>query len=97
MARPAGLDAARAYEELLQRAKTDPAILAFWLGGSRGMGRATAWSDYDVGMIVAEDAYDAFCAEIGLGSGFKANWPPGRRPLGANLPDVRGLRRLGFG
>ncbi len=41
MAGVAGPEAARAYERLLERARTDPAILAFWLGGSRGMGRPT--------------------------------------------------------
>ena len=65
------------YAELLQRAEEDPAILAFWLGGSRGMGRPTAFSDYDVGIIVAEDAYTPFCRQLGLEGPFQANWRPG--------------------
>jgi predicted nucleotidyltransferase len=68
---------ARTYAELERRARTDPAILAFWLCGSRGMGRPTQWSDWDVGLIVAEDAYAPFCAEIGLTDGFQADWRPG--------------------
>jgi hypothetical protein len=70
-------EGARTYEALLKRARDDPVILAFWLGGSRGMGQSTEHSDWDVGMIVAEDAYEAFCSELGLGDGFKADWRPG--------------------
>jgi len=73
----AGPDAARIYEDLLERARTDPAILAFWLGGSRGVGRPTEWSDYDVGIIVAEEAYAGFCRELGLEGPFQADWRPG--------------------
>jgi hypothetical protein len=73
----AGPDAARIYEDLLKRAQTDPAILAFWLGGSRGVGRSTEWSDYDVGIIVAEGAYAGFCRELGLEGPFQADWRPG--------------------
>jgi hypothetical protein len=62
---------------LLRRAEDDPAVLAFWLGGSRGMGRATARSDYDIGMIVAEAAYAAFCRDLGLEPPFQADWRPG--------------------
>ena len=36
---------AQTYEALLRRAEDDPAILALWLGGSRGMGRPTEHSD----------------------------------------------------
>jgi hypothetical protein len=70
-------EGARTYEALLQRAKDDPAILAFWLGGSRGMGRPTEFSDYDVGIIVGEEAYRAFCQELGLHGPFQADWRPG--------------------
>ena len=73
----AGPDAARIYEGLLERARTDPAILAFWLGGSRGMGRATEWSDYDIGILVAEEAYEGFCAELGIEGHSQADWRPG--------------------
>ena len=40
----ADAEGALVYESLLKRAHEDPAILAFWLGGSRGMGRATPHS-----------------------------------------------------
>ena len=59
-------EGARTYETLLKRAHDDPAILAFWLGGSRGMGRATQHSDYDIGILVADQAYDEFRSELGL-------------------------------
>jgi len=68
---------AETYAALLQRAEDDPAILAFWLGGSRGMGRPTAFSDYDVGIIVADDAYAPFCRELGFEGPFQAGWRPG--------------------
>jgi hypothetical protein len=42
------------FDQLLQRAKDDPNILAFWLGGSRGKGLATAHSDHDCTMIVTD-------------------------------------------
>jgi len=70
-------EGARTYEALLKRAQEDPAIVAFWLGGSRGKGRPTEHSDYDVMILVAEDAYDAFCRELGLGAPFQSNWRPG--------------------
>jgi predicted nucleotidyltransferase len=68
---------AQIYETLLKRAHDDPAILAFWLGGSRGMGRATPHSDWDIGIIVAEDAYEAFCRELGIEGGYQTDWRPG--------------------
>ena len=68
---------AETYAALLQRAEGDPAILAFWLGGSRGMGRPTEFSDYDVGIIVADDAYAPFCRELGFEGPFRADWRPG--------------------
>ena len=68
---------AETYAALLRRAERDPAILTFWLGGSRGMGQPTAFSDYDVGIIVAEDAYQPFCREHGFEGPFQANWRPG--------------------
>ncbi len=65
------------YAALLARAADDPDILAFWLGGSRGMGRPTEFSDYDVGVIVTEAAYGPFCMDLGLQGPFQANWRPG--------------------
>lgn len=73
----AGPEGAPIYETLLRRAHDDPAILAFWLGGSRGMGRATPHSDWDIGIIVAENAYQAFCRELGIEGGFQADWRSG--------------------
>ena len=68
---------AETYAALLARAEEDPAILAFWLGGSRGMGRPTEFSDYDVTIVVAEAAYAPFCRELGLEDPFQADWRPG--------------------
>lgn len=68
---------ARDYEALLKRAEEDPAILAFWLGGSRGKGRPTEHSDYDVMILVAEDAYKPFLRELGMKGSFEGDWRPG--------------------
>ena len=76
MAWPVFETPAETYAALLKRAEADPAVLAFWLGGSRGMGRATLYSDYDCVFIVAEDAYAAFCAEFGLAEPFQMDWRP---------------------
>lgn len=65
------------YETLLQRAQDDPAILAFWLSGSRGKLRPTQHSDYDIVIVVAEDAYRAFFREFGLAAPFQGDWRPG--------------------
>ncbi|MGH6972303.1 MAG: hypothetical protein ACREEQ_11895, partial [Caulobacteraceae bacterium] len=48
--------AAGAFAALLQHARDDPAVTAFWLGGSRGKGRGTAASDYDCVLILADGA-----------------------------------------
>ena len=77
MAWPVSTTPAESYAALLQRAKDDPAVLAFWLGGSRGMGQPKQYSDYDCAFIVADDAYAAFCAEFGLAEPFQADWRPG--------------------
>lgn len=44
------------FDQLLHRAKDDPNIRAFWLGGSRAKGFATIHSDHDCMMIVADAA-----------------------------------------
>ncbi|MFI4936451.1 MAG: hypothetical protein ACHP7N_17725 [Caulobacterales bacterium] len=67
---------AETYETLLRRAHDDTAVLAFWLGGSRGMGRPTEHSDYDCCFIVTEEAYEPFCAELGLSGSFQGDWRP---------------------
>src|SRR5215472_2808634 len=77
MAWPVSRTPAETYAALLQRAKDDPAVLAFWLGGSRGMGRPTVYSDYDCAFIVEENAYATFCAEFELSEPFQAEWRPG--------------------
>lgn len=68
---------AETYQALLARAEDDPNVLAFWLGGSRGMGRPTQFSDYDCVFIVTEDAHAAFCAELGMAEPFQMDWRPG--------------------
>ena len=46
MARADAEGARQIYEDLAEaRGRTTPAILAFWLAGSRGMGRPTEHSD----------------------------------------------------
>lgn len=55
------------FERLLDLARTDPHILAFWLDGSRGKGRETAASDYDCTLIVSDEkaaAYNELAAEF---------------------------------
>jgi len=61
-------DGAPTFEALLERANQDPAVLAFWLSGSRGKRRPTEHSDYDVVMVVAEEAYRGIFRELGLAS-----------------------------
>jgi hypothetical protein len=53
-------DPKRAFSTLLNEAKQDPNILAFWLDGSRGKGLETEYSDYDCTMIVDEDVSDQY-------------------------------------
>jgi hypothetical protein len=55
---------AERYAFLLSRAQDDPSILAFWLGGSRGMGRPTEHSDYDCAVILDDRASGATRAEL---------------------------------
>jgi hypothetical protein len=71
---------------LLDRAQTDPGILAFWLGGSRGMGRPTEHSDYDCCVVVAEDAYAALKAELGLDGASTMGWRPGVDLIAVTFP-----------
>jgi hypothetical protein len=40
------------------------------------MGRPTEFSDYDVGIIVTEAAYESFCREQGFDGPFQADWRP---------------------
>jgi predicted nucleotidyltransferase len=43
-------------DEVLARAEADPGVLGVVLTGSRARGLATEWSDYDVTVVVAEQA-----------------------------------------
>lgn len=85
----AGPEGAQVYETLLKRAKEDPAVLAFWLSGSRGKGRPTAHSDYDIVIVVAEDAYKSFFRELGLAAPFQGNWRPGVDLTLATFPGIK--------
>ena len=85
----ADLEGARQiYETLLKRAQEDAAVLAFWLTGSRGKGRPTEHSDYDIVIVIAEDAYKSFCRELGLTGPFHGNWRPGVDLTVATLPGL---------
>lgn len=83
------------YFALLRRAERDPSILAFWLGGSRGMGRPTVFSDYDIGIIVAEGAYEPFCRELGFEGPFQADWRPGVDLVVRTLPMLEAFATWG--
>ncbi len=48
-------DPAESFRRLQERAEEDPGVVGFILGGSRGKGRASSHSDYDVYVIVKED------------------------------------------
>ncbi|MBU2524089.1 hypothetical protein KKG71_02760 [Patescibacteria group bacterium] len=48
------------FTELLETAKTDPNIIGFFLGGSRGKGFENELSDYDPLMIVNDEMIDAY-------------------------------------
>jgi hypothetical protein len=52
-----------AYEDILEDARTNPAILGLILSGSRGKGFENAYSDYDLIMIAAGDAVATFRAK----------------------------------
>jgi hypothetical protein len=43
-----------AFLDLLRLARDESSVLAFWLGGSRGKGRASVHSDYDCTLVVEE-------------------------------------------
>ncbi len=50
------MDAKKLFEELVEAATNDPHVLGLFLGGSRGKGFENAYSDYDVGVILCDDA-----------------------------------------
>jgi hypothetical protein len=47
-------DGAR-FHEILAEARAESGVLAMWLSGSRGKGRATTRSDYDLVIVVTEE------------------------------------------
>jgi hypothetical protein len=49
------IEAAKLFDRILDQARTDPNILGFFLGGSRGKGIITEYSDYDFVMLVKDD------------------------------------------
>jgi hypothetical protein len=63
---------AAAFARLLEQARADPAVLGFWLGGSRGKDRATVHSDYDVGLVVDEGGVAAWRDRLAALRGFDA-------------------------
>lgn len=77
---------ARTFEALLRRAQDDPNVLAFWLGGSRGVGRPTEHSDYDCFFVVDETAYPAFLSEFGLSGQYRMDWRPGIDLIAMTFP-----------
>lgn len=58
-------DAAHRYAELLERAEADPKILAFWLDGARGKGRADLDCGYACTLVVADEAQEDYAAAFG--------------------------------
>lgn len=52
------------FRALLQRARTDDNIIGFFLGGSRGKGFENEYSDYDITMVVKNDAAEAYKEEF---------------------------------
>ncbi len=48
------------FAQLLVEAKADPNILGFWLGGSRGKGFATRFSDWDVEFVIKDEVLEEY-------------------------------------
>lgn len=53
--KPATDSAGDIFKRILHDAHTDPNIIGFWLGGSRGKGLITEYSDYDCTMLVRDE------------------------------------------
>lgn len=68
------LTADEPFRQLLEEAHADPAVLGLVLGGSRGKGFETAGSDYDLYLILRDDA-------AGRRDHYAAHYPP---PIGIN-------------
>ncbi len=54
------MSGAKTFNKLLKIAKTDPDILGFVVGGSRGKGNTNKFSDYDLAFIVKDNKLKAF-------------------------------------
>jgi hypothetical protein len=57
--------AAKLFEQILAQARTDPNIVGFFLGGSRGKGMVTEHSDYDCVMVVTEEVLPEYARRYG--------------------------------
>ena len=51
---------AELFQQILEAARKDANILAFWLDGSRGKGLITPTSDYDCTMIVTDEVFEEY-------------------------------------
>ena len=54
----------RQYEQFLAQARIDPAVVGLVLGGSRGKGFQSARSDYDLYLIVRDEAVARYRAQF---------------------------------
>ncbi|MGA0600414.1 hypothetical protein ACO2Q3_06875 [Caulobacter sp. KR2-114] len=61
-----------AFARLLAEAQGSPEVLGLWLGGSRGKGRATARSDYDLGLVLQDGRHPPWRARLAAIPGFDA-------------------------
>lgn len=48
------------YEKLYKQAKEDHNVIGFFIFGSRGKGRATKHSDYDLRMVVKKEVTEEY-------------------------------------
>ena len=48
------------FQQIRQMAFDDPAILAFFVTGSRAVGFETEHSDYDCALVVADEAFESY-------------------------------------
>lgn len=65
MAAQSAREARRSFERLLEKARTDRNVVGFFLGGSRGKGRETKDSDYDVYVVVRDGVVRSYRAKYG--------------------------------
>src|SRR3989344_4843698 len=48
------------FNKILEEAENDPNIIGFWVGGSRGKGMVTQYSDYDCVVVVKDEVLDEY-------------------------------------